>query len=145
VGRFQLDKSDGGPNLEQKVDIMTQNTPQEWCTRDAFAAADMVEWLSYPTELGREPDELEKMAVFEARSPDGPVALYVWRFKGTDGKWLAATSGPYLLVGEPAPCSGGSTFSSFEEWDSATAEEHAHSVLETLDEVIEGQEEDEED
>src|ERR1019366_7744787 len=35
--------------------------PKTWRTWDAFAAANMVEWLMYPTELGREPDHLEKM------------------------------------------------------------------------------------
>ncbi|HYT90514.1 MAG TPA: hypothetical protein VEL76_17540 [Gemmataceae bacterium] len=108
--------------------------PPKYRTWDAFAAANMVNWLMYPTELGRQPDQLKKMAVFISTSPEGERALYVWRFRSDDGPWYAGVSGPYLREGEPGPLHGGSTFSRFDKWGQATAEEHAAAVLETLDE-----------
>jgi hypothetical protein len=98
---------------------------------DAMAAADMVNWLKFPTELGREPDQLEKMATFDS---DEGLRLYVWRFTGHAGEWAAAVSGPYEIDAPPGPVSGESTFSRFEAWESATAEEHAARAVETLQE-----------
>jgi hypothetical protein len=92
----------------------------------------MVSWLLYPSELGHEPDQLEQMAVFTSNQAEGLLALYVWRFRCGDGPWYAATSGPYRLEGEPSPLHGNSTFSGFDEWNTATAEEHAMAALETL-------------
>lgn len=108
--------------------------PASFRTWDAFAAANMTSWLLYPTELGREPDALEKMAIFTSDKPEGEVALYVWRFRTEDGPWYAAVSGPHLRKGEPEPLHGDLTFSRFDEWDNATPEEHAEAVLETLEE-----------
>jgi hypothetical protein len=108
--------------------------PRKYRTWDAFAAADMVNWLTYPTELGREPDQLQKKAVFTSTKPEGELALYVWRFRSDDGPWYAGVSGPYLRHGEPGPLHGHLTFSRFDEWDKATAEQHAEAALETLDE-----------
>jgi hypothetical protein len=107
--------------------------PRKYRTSDAFAAANMVSWLLHPSELGREPDQLENMAVFTSTRPEGEIALYVWRFRTDDGPWYAGVSGPYLRGGEPGPLHGDSTFSRFDEWDQATAEQHAEAVLETLD------------
>jgi hypothetical protein len=106
--------------------------PRKHRTWDAFAAANMVRWLLYPAELGREPDRLQKMAVFTSTRPEGELALYVWRFRNEDGPWYAGVSGPYLREGEPGPLHGDLTFSRFDEWGQATAEQHAEAVLETL-------------
>jgi hypothetical protein len=106
--------------------------PAAYRTWDMFAAADMVNWLMYPAELGREPDKLEKAAMFTAGRGKDQVSLYVWRFKNTGGRWLAGVSGAYRCTGAPVPLSGSDTFSGFDEWKSATAEEHAEDLLETL-------------
>jgi hypothetical protein len=108
--------------------------PAQWRTWDAFAAANMVDWLIYPTELGREPDQLQKMAVFTADGPDGEWALYVWRFRDGAEPWRAGISGPYSRTGEPRPVHGDLTFSSFDDWESATAGQHAEAALKTLSE-----------
>lgn len=101
--------------------------PAELRSRDAFAEADMVSWLSHPGELGRPPDAIEKMAVFTTKKQ----SLYVWRFK-SNGTWKASTSGPYALDAPEGPLNGSSTFSSFEEWSSNDAEGHANEILKTL-------------
>lgn len=90
--------------------------PPLFRTWGAFAAADMVNWLLYPAELGREPDKLQQMAVFTSTGPEGELALYVWRFRSEDGPWYAGVSGPYLREGEPSPSHGRLTFSRFDEW-----------------------------
>jgi hypothetical protein len=113
-----------------KVDLF----PARWRTWDAFAAANMVDWLIYPTELGREPDQLQQMAVFTADGADGELALYVWRFRDGGEPWRAGISGPYRRTEEPRPVHGNLTFSGFDDWESATAEQHAEAALKTLGE-----------
>ena len=108
--------------------------PARWRTRDAFAEAEMIGWLLHPSELGRCPDALEKMATFESTQEGKPVVLYVWRFRVGDEPWKASVSGPYPAAPPEGPLHGPQTFSRFEDWDSATAEEHALAVLETLGE-----------
>ncbi|MFT3712676.1 MAG: hypothetical protein QM817_33925 [Archangium sp.] len=105
----------------------SKRIPAAQRSRDAFAEADMVQWLSHPGELGRPPDALEKMAVFTTKKQ----VLYVWRFK-SNGTWKASTSGVYELNAPEGPLSGSSTFSSFEDWSSNDAEGHANEILETL-------------
>jgi len=39
--------------------------PEEYRNQKSFAESNMVEWLVYPTELGRMPDEIELMNVFK--------------------------------------------------------------------------------
>lgn len=102
--------------------------PKTWRTWDAFAAAHMVNWLLYPSELGHEPDAIEQMEVFtrDAKS------LYVYRFRDGRGPWKAGVAGPFVRRGAPRPLQGHLTFSRFDKWDSATAEQHALAVLKTL-------------
>src|SRR5262249_23671742 len=64
---------------------------------------------------------------------EGEFALYIWRFRSDEGPWYAGASGPYQREGVPAPLNGNLTFSRFDEWEKATAEEHAQAVLENLE------------
>lgn len=108
--------------------------PAIWRTRDAFAAAEMVGWLAHPAELGRPPDELEKMAVFEGHEEGEPIVLYVWRFRVGDETWKAGVSGSYPAIPPEGSLGGRHTFSRFDDWDSASPEEHALAVVKTLNE-----------
>ena len=65
--------------------------------------------------------------------PSGLVSIFARERLGAE-PWLAGVSGPYQRTGDPRPVQGGSTFSRFDEWGSATAEQHAEAVLETLGE-----------
>jgi hypothetical protein len=111
--------------------------PAKWRTWDAFAAARMVEWLLYPTELGREPDELELMHV-EQTDRRKKEALYVWRFRVGKEPWRAGVSGPHHLAGKPAPLDGTYTFSRFDKWDECSALEHAERCVGTVNEMSGG-------
>jgi hypothetical protein len=105
--------------------------PPEHVTVEAFAASDMVRWLSYPAELGHAPERLEKMARLSGATDDGEQVYFLWRISD-GGKRYAGVSGPYPADAEPGPLYGGSTFSHFEDWDSATPEAHFMSITETL-------------
>lgn len=92
---------------------------------ESFAAADMVRWLMFPTELGREPDALEEMARLEV---GGGQVVFAWRF--LDGeRWLAAVSGPYDESAPAGPITGGGTFSRFEPWEKQSAAEHVRAIF----------------
>ncbi len=102
--------------------------PKAWRTWEAFAAEEMVEWLMHPSELGREPDALEHMAALT----QGKHTIHVWRFREDKQPWKAGISGPFLERGPIEPQHGGSTFSRFDVWETATAEAHAAAILGTL-------------
>ncbi|NLG29401.1 MAG: hypothetical protein GX557_15945 [Chloroflexi bacterium] len=80
------------------------------------------------------------MEVISAVDPSDGNTLdtYVFRFRTFEpdwvakGGWMAGVAGPYLRGGEPATSAPG-TFSSFETWDSKTADEHAGSIEDLLD------------
>lgn len=112
--------------------------PKKWNTWDAFAAAQMVDWLIFPTELGREPDQLElKKFDIEVNVAEGrTVANCVWRFRIAGGPWLAGASGPHELQDEPQPFGDSLTFSRFEEWDNATPDEHLMRCMGTAGEIL---------
>jgi hypothetical protein len=95
--------------LKKKKTLM----PPETRTAEALARSELVRWLAFPSELGCVPDEI---------SPGKLVKKKVWifRFKGKDGKWLAGVS------------DGRHSFSDFSEWDSGTPEEHLEALAGTL-------------
>jgi hypothetical protein len=106
--------------------------PSEQATFEAFAAAHMAQWLSHPSELGFEPERLELAATLRGMNDEGERQWCLWKFEGDDGVMYAGVSGPYALVSPVRPLEGGDVFSNFSEWESATAEQHLASVLETL-------------
>jgi Flp pilus assembly protein TadD len=117
--------------------------PEEYRTQAAFAESDMVNWLSFPTELGRVPDEIDLMEVVgvDAGEGRGLLDFYLFRFRmyepqwaAKDG-WMAGVSGPFSRSDPPSTTSPGGTFSSFEPWESKTPEEHVESILEWIEQV----------
>ena len=88
---------------------MTHRFPAELCAPAYLAKSHMVSWLVYPTELGREPDEIELLGVTKKKGE----TFHVFRFKsdsdnlGDDLKsvWLIGWSG-----------SDGGTFSNFDKY-----------------------------
>jgi hypothetical protein len=115
----------------------TERIPAEYRSRDAFAEADMVQWLSHAGELGCAPDAIELMTVFEAKRAGEDVVLYVWRFRGEPGVWKASVSGVYPARPPEGPLQGDSTFSRFDDWSDDSADGHARAILDTLSEWAE--------
>lgn len=111
--------------------------PKEFATWEDFAASAMVEWLKFPTELEREPDELT-LAHTEWIDKRRKLVMYVWKFRNAKEPWLAGVSGPHELRGSPRPTHGAFTFSKFEEWDSATPQEHLEQCAGSAKEIVGG-------
>jgi hypothetical protein len=120
--------------------------PRDLLNQEAFAESDLVNWLTYPTELGRVPDEIQLMAVvsFDTGGPGGETYdYYVFRFRthpphwAAKDDWLAGVSGPFKRSQEPTPDAGGETFSQFEAWDSKSPEEHVGDLQQHLDKARE--------
>ncbi len=121
--------------------------PDKFKTQEAFAESDLVNWLLYPTELGRKPDAIELMRVVEvdSKSEDGMVEFYVFRFKSnhedwSDKGWIAGVSGYFPVKHKPSTEAGGYTFSSFEKWEDKTPEQHVAEIRNLIEEASENQE-----
>jgi hypothetical protein len=120
--------------------------PREVLNQEAFAESDLVNWLTFPSELGRVPDEIQLMKVVsvEADQPGGDVwDYYVYRFRtkpphwaAKDG-WLAGVSGPFRRADSPTPEGASDTFSRFESWDSRRPEEHLGEVQQLVGKIRE--------
>jgi hypothetical protein len=108
---------------------------KKFATWEAFAASEMVNWLIYPTELGREPDEIA-LGHTEWLDKKRKVAMFVWKFRNVKEPWLAGVSGPNELRGSPRPVHGNCTFSVQDEWDSATPQEHMQKCAGTAKEIL---------
>jgi hypothetical protein len=118
--------------IDLKKQGKTKLFPENYRTQKAFAESDMVNWLVYPTELNRVPDEIElmKVAAIDTGLPGGIYDYYLFRFRtkephwaAKDG-WMAGISGPYLRSDEPTTDALGDTFSSFTKWESKTPDQH---------------------
>ncbi len=105
--------------------------PEEYKTQEAFAESNMVNWLTYPTELGRVPDEIQLMNVFDT----GGEEYYLFRFKCTSSEdwvekgWMVGVSGPFDKRFKPTTTAEGHTFSHFGRWEDNTPEEHFDTII----------------
>lgn len=84
----------------------------------------MVEWLMYPAELGREPDEIQLEHTEPIGAQDSTTVVYVWKFRNKGEKWYAGVSGPHELLEAPKPLDGHLTFSRFDAWEAASPAVH---------------------
>jgi hypothetical protein len=118
----------GGLASLKRLDLF----PERFASQEAFAEANMVEWLTYPTELGRTPHEIQLMTTFE--DDKGEHRYYLFRFRthaphwaAKDG-WMAGLSGPFEIAVMPTTSAGGSTFSTFTRWNEKSPREHFESI-----------------
>ena len=99
--------------------------PQQWSSPGMLAESELVNWASYPTELGVPPEEIELMNTFYATVEGKDRDVYLFRFREYPKPWepgegwVAGIAGPYrdgqsLL----------SPFSSLDPWESMSPEEH---------------------
>jgi hypothetical protein len=128
---------------------MPDRFPPACATQEAFATGDMVEWLSFPTELAREPDEIELMATVtdDLGEPYGQADYFVFRFRtlpphwAAEQGWLSGISGPFLRTEAPSPDAHGQTFSTFKAWDETTPEALVREIQELFDGMLDDDEE----
>jgi hypothetical protein len=106
--------------------------PARFASQDALAESNMVNWLTYPTELGRTPHDIELMATFD--DDNGQQRYYLFRFRthpphwaAKDG-WMAGLSGPFEVAAIPTTDAGGSTFSTFTKWEEKSPKEHFEAI-----------------
>ena len=95
-------ENNGGNDLLKNMQI----------TQEEIALSNMISWLEYPTELGKEPDEIILAGTFE--NDDGVV--YVYKFRSDvfpDRGYMIGISGAYAKNTITAKTSG-NTFSKFE-------------------------------
>lgn len=118
--------------------------PPKFKTQEAFAESDMINWLIYPTELGRTPDAIELMKVVEVDShgEDGIVEFYLYKFKSDhvdwkDDGWMSGVSGYFPKKDKPSTTVYGYTFSAFEPWDNKTPDEHVKYIQELISKAVE--------
>ena len=112
--------------------------PAQYLNQAALAESDMVNWLIYPTELGRAPDEIDLVEVVRDLDggDNGRDEMYLFRFRtipphwAAENGWMVGWSGPYRHDAAPTTTSPGGTFSEFAEWASATREEHIGKIRE---------------
>ncbi|MCX7746154.1 MAG: hypothetical protein N2645_04550 [Clostridia bacterium] len=110
--------------------------PEKYRTQEAFAESNMIDWLIYPTELGRVPDEIELAKVFDC----GDEEYYLFKFRCSSddfwtGKgWMAGISGPFDKKSKPTTSAQGHTFSHFKKWDEMSPDDHFKTIVENLKE-----------
>ncbi|MGE5551021.1 MAG: hypothetical protein ACM3ZC_10910 [Bacteroidota bacterium] len=105
--------------------------PEEYLTQYHFAEADMVRWLTFPTEFGRAPDRIELLAEKEVETDGerGRVYLFKYRYAGDEDGWMVGLSGPQPMEKDEVATGGGYTFSHFKRLDEMSVEEHFRSFL----------------
>ncbi len=113
--------------------------PKRYLNQQALAESELVRWLTFPTELGRPPDEIELMEVVSYDAGEvGTLDYYVFRFRTVGAHWsakrgwLAGWTGPYRRD-EGLQIYAEDTFSSFDPAESATPREHVGSLEAVLE------------
>lgn len=112
--------------------------PEKYRNNADAAAANMVQWLMHPNELGEAPAEFELAKRFEYTESGQAVEYFVYRFKEKADPdepapaWLMGVCGPYT-VGIFDREGGAHTFSRFQPWDPARLEDEVKEVRKLID------------
>ena len=113
--------------------------PNEFMNQPSLAEATMVDWLLFPTELGRAPDEIRQLQVMPIETDDGLADLYVFAFRThaphwlSEKDWVVGVAGPFLTDDQPTFESLGGTFSRFESLSEKSVDDHVEALLGTVE------------
>jgi hypothetical protein len=113
--------------------------PDNFMNQPSLAEATMVDWLLFPTELGRAPDEIRQLQVMPIETDDGLADLYVFAFRThaphwlSEKDWVVGVAGPFLTDDQPTFESLGGTFSRFESLSEKSLDQHVEALLETVE------------
>jgi hypothetical protein len=111
-----------------------------------LAEGNMVDWLCFGTELGREPNDIELIHVETRSRSSGPrlisrlkkrqlVDYYFFKYRVTEehwskkNGWMVGMAGGYARADQPTTSHDGGTFSQFEAFDSKPLAEHVKAYL----------------
>ena len=75
--------------------------PNDFLNQPGLAEATMVDWLLFPTELGRAPDEIRQLQVMPLETNDGLADLYVFAFRTHAPHWLSEKDWVVGVAGVP--------------------------------------------
>ena len=112
--------------------------PDDFMNQPSLAEATMVDWLLFPTELGRAPDEIRQLQVMPIETDDGVADLYVFAFRThaphwlSEQDWVVGVAGPFLKDDQPTFESLGGTFSRFESLSEKSLDKHVEAILGTV-------------
>ncbi len=112
--------------------------PKRYLNQSAFSESEMINWLTYPNELGRPPDDIALLKVYKLKFKGwGKVAFYLWRFRSdhSDWKekgWMVGVSGPYQYKKMPTTDSLGFTFSNFTSLKEHAFDNHFQKLIELV-------------
>lgn len=121
--------------------------PESCLDQAALAEGNMVDWLCFGTELGREPDQIELFATESRSVSTGPrliswlkkrstVDYFFFRFRvneehwSKENGWMVGMAGGYARNDQPTTGHDGGTFSTFGSWESKSPAEHVAGYLE---------------
>jgi hypothetical protein len=113
--------------------------PNDFMNQPSLAEATMVDWLLFPTELGRAPDEIRQLQVMTIDTDDGLADLYVFAFRThsphwlSEKDWVVGVAGPFLVNDQPTFESLGGTFSRFESLSEKSVDGHVETLLGTVE------------
>jgi len=109
--------------------------PKQYKNQEALSRADMVNWLIYPTELGRVPTKIELIKIITLKFDDvGPAEFYLWKFMANDETWkndgwMVGLSGAFIKSETPTMDSHGFTFSAFTKLNEKTPDAHFEEII----------------
>lgn len=117
--------------------------PEEYLSQEYLSKADMVNWLTYPMELGRVPTKIELIEVFSVEYDDvGMTNFYLWKFMCDDETWhedgwMAGLSGPFVQSESPTMHAYGYTFSAFTKLEEKTPQQHFEQIIGIIEDANE--------
>lgn len=88
--------------------------PATYATPDYLAKSDLVHWLTYPTELGCAPDEVEYLGIYRKGFLGKGEAYHILRFRSSSDTLSDDLKGQWLIGWSNED---GGTFSNFDRYD----------------------------
>jgi hypothetical protein len=120
--------------------------PKAYYNQESFAESNLVNWLTFPTELGRTPNDIslakvvkrDMIVMIDDVGVEKEVSYYVFKFKSTHPDWesqgwMVGVSGYYLNENQPQLYPSGYTFSTFDPFEGKTPEEHVDKIVKIID------------
>ncbi len=95
--------------------------PAELATPEYLAKSDLVHWLTYPTELGQVPDEIEYLGMVKKGLIKGEI-YHVFRYKSMSDTLDDASKGKWLIGWSNDEGGTFSKFDLYDDYDGGTVE-----------------------
>ena len=107
---------------------MTSLFPAKYADKEYLAKSDLVHWLTYPTELGRVPDEIEFLGVVDKKGED----YYVFRYTSQSDNLGDELKGRWLIGWANDEGGTFSNFKLYEEYEGKNLEKTLKNIKKKL-------------